>query len=286
MKKQIIDIFSYFDYRNYLSDYYVLQKSLDESFSHRSFLKTAGIPGSVYLKRIILRQRKLSRKYIDNFIAALDLSQRESHYFRLMVEYGNEILLKTRESLLKEMLSLRSQNSDYLLKDEQLKYFSKWYYPVIRELITFVDFKDDYAELARHVIPKISPQQARGAIRYLLKCGFITKDNQGKYALTDQFLTTGPEVRSTILTEYHRQNLQWCADSMSTVALKDRDVSSLTMTVSRATYDTIKQEIIAFRKRLIDLARNDTKGEMVCFAGFQLMPRSRDLSREDQDVEK
>jgi len=285
MKKQTIDVFSYFDYRIYLADYYILQKSLDDSFSHRSFLKLAGIPGSVYLKRIILHQRKLSRKYVENFITALGLSQRESKYFRLMVQYGNEMLLKTRESLLKEMLSLRSQNSDYLIKDEQLKYFSKWYYPVVRELITIVDFKDDYAELAKRVIPKISPQQARGAVRYLLKCGFITKDQTGKYALTDQFLTTGPEVRSTILTEYHRQNLQWCADSLETIALKDRDVSSLTMTVSRATYDTIKQEIIAFRKRLLDLARNDTKGEMVCFAGFQLMPRSRDPRREDQNVE-
>lgn len=281
---QKIDIFSYFDYRLYLSDYYAQQKSLDESFSHRTFLNRAGIPGSVYLRRIIMRQRKLSRKYTENFIEALGLSSRESRYFRLMVQYGNEILVKTRESLLKEMLSLRSQNSDYFINDNQLKYFSKWYYPVVRELITIVDFRGDYADLARRVIPKISPQQARGAIQYLLKSGFIIKDQQGRYTLADQFLTSGPEVKSTIMTEFHRQNLQWCADSLATIALKDRDVSSLTMTVSRATYDTIKQEIISFRKRLIDIARNDIKGEVVCYAGFQLMPRSRDLKREDQNI--
>jgi uncharacterized protein (TIGR02147 family) len=280
-----IDIFNYFDYRCYLADYYTLHKSLDDTFSHRAFLKKAGIPGSVYLKRLILRQRKLSRKYVENFIAALGLSSREARYFRIMVHYGNELLLKTRESLLKEMLSLRSQNDDYQIKDSQLKYFSKWYYPVVREIVTIVDFKDNYAELARHVIPRISPQQARGAVRYLLKCGFIIKDPKGGYSLKDKFMTTGPEVQSTIMTEFHRKNLQWCADSLASVGLKDRDVSSLTMTVSRATYDTIKKEIISFRKRLMDLARDDTPGEMVCYAGFQLMPRSREIQREGQQCQ-
>jgi uncharacterized protein (TIGR02147 family) len=286
MTMQTIDIFSYFDYRCYLADFYTLHKSRDESFSHRTFLKRAGIPGSVYLKRLILRQRKLSRRYIGNFIVALGLTPREARYFRLMVQYGNELLLKTRESLLREMLSMRSQNDDYLIKDKQLKYFSKWYYPVVRELVTIVDFNDDYTELARRTIPKISPRQAQGAVRYLLKCGFITKDRDGRYSLKDQFITTGPEVQSTIMTEFHRQNLQWCADSLSTVALNDRDVSSLTMTVSRATYDTIKGEIVSFRKRLMDLARDDTKGEMVCYTGFQLMPRSRESEAGDQQCQE
>jgi uncharacterized protein (TIGR02147 family) len=286
MTPQTVDIFSYFDYHSYLADYYALHKSRDKSFSHRRFLMRAGIPGSVYLKRLILRQRKLSRKYIENFIVALGLSMREARYFRLLVRYGNEVLLKTREALLKEMISLRSQNDDFVIQDKQLRYFSKWYYPVVRELITIVDFKENYAELARHVIPRISARQARSAVGYLLKCGFVTKDRTGRYSLKDQFITTGPEVRSTIMTEFHRQNLKWCADSLSTVALKDRDVSSLTMTVSRATYDTMKQEIIAFRRRMLDLARNDANGEMVCYAGFQLMPRSRETKREGEKCQK
>lgn len=49
-----LDIFTFLDYRKYIADYYSLCKPQEPAFSHRSFLKKAGIPGTEYLKRVML----------------------------------------------------------------------------------------------------------------------------------------------------------------------------------------------------------------------------------------
>jgi uncharacterized protein (TIGR02147 family) len=280
MNSRSIDIYSYFDYRKYLSDYYSLSKSQDPVFSHRAFLKKAHIPGTIYLHRVITGQRKLSPKYIEKFISALGLSTREARYFRLIVHYGNARLVAEKEGLLKELMEIRAQDDEHCLQNNQLKFFAKWYYPVILELLHFIDCKEDFTPIANQVIPRITAAQAAGAVKYLLKNGFVKKDKNGSHVPADSIVTTGPEVRSTILANFHRQNLIWCADALAGVESNERDISSLTLSISHGTYKEIKKEIQDFRKRLLSLAKKDQDPEMVAHIGFQLMPRSKMKKKE------
>jgi uncharacterized protein (TIGR02147 family) len=88
-------------------------------------------------------------------------------------------------------------------------------------------------------------------------------------------ISSGDEVQSTILRNYHRRTLGQSMEALNTVNLENRDISSLTLSVSRKTYFAIKKEIQVFRKRLLVMAKEDTGPEMVCLAGFQLIPRSK-----------
>jgi uncharacterized protein (TIGR02147 family) len=88
-------------------------------------------------------------------------------------------------------------------------------------------------------------------------------------------ISSGDEVRSTVLRNYHRQTLAQSIEALDKPDLENRDVSSLTLSVSRKTYFAIKKEIQEFRKRLLVMAREDAGPEMVCLAGFQLIPRSK-----------
>lgn len=280
-----LDIFTYLDYRKYLADYYSLCKSQDPAFSHRSFLKKAGIPGTVYLQRIIAGQRKLSPKYIDNFITALELAKREARYFRALVHYGKSRLISEKEPLLKELMEIRAQDNELCLQNNQLKFFGKWYYPVILELLHFVDCSKEYSTLANMVTPRISTAQAAGAVKYLLKNGFLKQNEHGAYIPADAIVTTGPEARSTILANFHRQNLAWCSDSLAIVESDDRDISSLTVGINHATYQRIKTEIQDFRKRLLSLSAKDHDPDMVAHIGFQLMPRSKIMKKDEANAE-
>ncbi len=278
------DIFDYLDYRKYLTDYYALNKSEDPTFSHRSFLKKAGIPGTVYLQRVMTGKRKLSPKYINNFITALGLSKREARYFSTLVHYGKSRLLSEKEPFLKELMEIRAMNSEYCLQDNQLKFFGKWYYPVVLELLHFVDCRNGYATLANMVTPRISVRQAAGAVKFLLKNRFLKKNEMGAFVPADAILTTGPELRSTILANFHRRNLDWCAEELSIVDGDDRDISSLTLGINHATYQRIKTEIQDFRKRLLTIAAKDQNPDMVAHVGFQLLPRSKIMKKDDSNA--
>jgi uncharacterized protein (TIGR02147 family) len=280
-----LDIFTYLDYRKYLADYYSLCKSQDTAFSHRSFLKKAGIPGTVYLQRIMTGKRKLSPKYIDNFVSALGLAKREARYFRTLAHYGNSRLISEKEPLLKELMEIRAQDNELCLQNNQLKFFGKWYYPVVLELLHFVDCRKDFSTLANMVNPRISAAQAAGAVKYLQKNGFLKRNEHGVYVPADAIVTTGPEARSTVLANFHRQNLAWCSDSLSIVESDDRDISSLTLGINHATYRQIKTEVQDFRKRLLALAAKDHDPDMVAHIGFQLMPRSKIKKKDEENAQ-
>jgi uncharacterized protein (TIGR02147 family) len=112
---------------------------------------------------------------------------------------------------------------------------------------------------------------------YLEQNGFIEKDARGRYRQTDSVITTGPEVKSALMAHYHKKTILQSAQAIDEIPSKDRDISSVTMSVSKQTYLEIKKEIQDFRKRLLSLARNDKNPEMVCFAGFQLVPKSKPI---------
>ncbi len=275
-----IDIFDYFDYYEYIKDMYHFLKSEKPEFSFRVFARDAGIPSHSYFLRIVKRERKLSIKYVDNFCNALKLNVLESQYLKTLVHFNNEKKAEKKEFFLKELLQIRyRRNDEYRLSDEKLQFFQKWYYPVIRELAVLVDFKDDYALLAKRCMPKITEKQAASAVHYLLKNDFIKKSGDGRYKLVDYFITSGPEVTSTVFRRYHRETIKIASEDVDRIKQKDRDVSSLVMRVNKNTYVQMKKEIADFRKHLLNMARESDDPDMVCFVGMQLLPRSKGIKQ-------
>jgi uncharacterized protein (TIGR02147 family) len=279
MPNHIPNIFDYFDYRAYLQDYYNARKQHETGFSHRSFLASAAIKGTVYLQRILTNQRDIAESFIPNFITALSLSGREAEYFVALVNFCNHTDGLHKERFMKQMLSLRTSCRIHRMQDRKLRFFEKWYYPVIRELMTFVDFGDDYSQLACRVIPRITAAQAQGAVSYLIENGFISKNELGRYAYSTPLISSGDKVKSTLLRGYHRRVLQQCSDALDTVPSQQRDITSLTLGVSAQTYERIKEEIRQFRQHLLAIAEEDPSPEMVCLVGFQLIPRTTSPSQ-------
>ena len=270
-----IDIFNYFDYREYLQMEYAWRKEHQKGFSHRQFSLQADISSPNYLLRVLNGERTLTLDYAEKFSKALGLTRNESSYFTMLVQFNNEHDSSEKEKLLRTLLSIRYRRGIHRINDKKLQFFSKWYYPVIRELAVILDWKDDFNLLARHCVPRISAQQAKDAVSYLLKTDFLKKENEGKYLRTEPIISSGDEVRSTVLRNYHRQTLALCIEALDTIDVENRDISSLTLCVSRKNYAKIKKEIQEFRKRLLVLTKEDTNPEIVCFTGFQLIPRSK-----------
>ena len=274
-----LNILDYFDYREYLSDVFARLKKQRRGFSYRSFSRELGISSHNFLPRIIKRERNLSDDFIPHLCAYLKLSPREARYFEALVAFNNEKKPPVKEKYLKQLLTLRVVHEEHKIEDKKLHFFEKWYYPVIRELVSICDFKDNYAVLARHCIPRITAAQAKGAVEYLVHNGFIQKDHNGHYRAVDQVIATEPEVNSAIIPKYHKITIQQCADAVDTVRKEDRNFSSSTLLVSLELYHEIKKEIYHFRKKLLGMAKECTNPEMVCFTGFQLIPRSEIIKK-------
>jgi uncharacterized protein (TIGR02147 family) len=153
-----VDIYDYFDYREYLNAVYITRKKNEKGFSHRFFTREAGISSPNYLHRVLKGERTLQGDYIGKFCTALRLTRGESRYFRTLVHFNNTGEPTEKEHTLRTLLSLRYRRGLHRINDRKLRFFSKWYYPVIRELAVILTFKDDYNLLARNCIPRITAQ--------------------------------------------------------------------------------------------------------------------------------
>jgi uncharacterized protein (TIGR02147 family) len=256
-----ISVFDYTDYRKYLADYYVVQKSVNPAFSYRYFARRAGINSSGFYKELIDGKRSLSRALILKFSGAIKHTKKEAEYFENMVYFSEAVSVEERKLYFNKMMS-SYESKAYRLLGEQYEYFSRWYYIVIRELISFVRFKDDFRGLARMLNPPIREDQARKAIYILEKLNLIKKNKEGWYTSTSPVITTGyptddTKVNLLNVINFQKEMLKMAYETYDRHPIKKVDMSTLTLSVSEQTFLAMKEEIANFRKKLLSMAEKD-----------------------------
>lgn len=272
-----ICVFMYFDYVEYLRD---LLKSLqaEKGSSLRSIQKALDVKGSGFFTRILDGSRPLSLSNAATLAKSLGMAPAEAEYFENMVRFGNEKNVDEREVLLKKLLSARSENGEYALKDSALQFFGKWYIPVVRDLLPLLpegaDTPDLSRKIGRMVVPSLKASQVDGAIDYLVENGFVKVSAEGRYEVSEPIISTPPRVRSTLLRKYHLKNLEIDRDAFDLLGMDDRSLSSVTCSLSKESFEKVRLEIQDFRKRVLAIAREDRNPDRVCHLGVQFLPRA------------
>lgn len=271
---KIKNVFMYFDYREYIRD--VLETLQKDGLSLRAIQESAGLSGSAFFTRILDGSRPLSTANAKTLVTAWGMGEDEAEYFMDMVKFGNERDVDRREGHLKKLLAVRSRNREYALQDSTLKFFSKWYYPVLRDLLPLVPAGTSAERIGRMFTPALRAPQVQSGIDYLVKAGFIAIGEDGKYAVTSPIVSTPPRVRSTILRKYHLKNLEINAEVYDSFTSDDRSITSVTCSLSKEGFEKVREEIAALREKILAIAREDKSPDRVCHVGFQLVPRAKE----------
>src|SRR3990167_7972541 len=83
-----LDIFTYRNFRDLLSDYYHTQKKQKASYSYKAFAQKAGLNSPNYLKLVMDGKRNLSHKNIKKFARGLGLDSHNIECFENLVYYN------------------------------------------------------------------------------------------------------------------------------------------------------------------------------------------------------
>lgn len=268
-----LSVFMYFDYREYIKD--VLEMLQKKGLSIRSVQEAAGVSGSAFFSRILDKSRPLSLANAKLIANAWSMNDEESQYFVDLVNFGNERDIDRREVLLKKLLSARSRNKELALQDGALKFFSKWYYPVLRDLLPLLPAGVSAEKIGRMFTPVLRAPQVQSGIDYLTEAGFVVIQKDGTYRVADPIVATPPRVRSTILRKYHLKNLEINAQVYDDFTSDDRSITSVTCSLSKEGFEKVRAEIASFRERILAIAREDRVPDRVCHVGFQLVPRAK-----------
>jgi uncharacterized protein (TIGR02147 family) len=271
-------LFEYLNYRDFLHDFYKEKKERHAFYSFRLFSEKAGFSSPNFLKLVIEGNRNLSKDSVFKFCKALGFNRKEADYFENLVFFNQSKSLEEKNSYLANLMKYRKQNDPARIEQEAFSYFSHWYHPVIRELATAFDFRNDFKKLGQSVIPAISAADAQKSVNLLIELGFIEKSTAGSLRKTTATLTTGHQVRSVAISNYHKTMIRLAAESIERFPSTERDIESVTISVSSATYKSIMEKTHDFLIELLKLAECDPVTEQVAQINLQVFPLSLPIS--------
>jgi uncharacterized protein (TIGR02147 family) len=271
-------IFSYTDYRKFLSDFYREKKALRKSFSYRFIASRVGFKSAGHFTQILTGKANISIMLIERFAEFLNLKKREAEYFQCLVLFNQAKNHEDKKRYFDKMTSFR-EATVRVVDAAQYEFYDKWYYTAIHELLDFYKFHGDYRELGRRIEPAISPIEAQKAVELLSGLGFIKKDAHGYFRKTSATITTGKSAPSLAVNSFVLNSLKLSAEAIDRFPRDQRNLSWLTMSLSQKSYDEIVDELRAFRRRALDIASQDPAADRVYQFNFQVFPLSKKQER-------
>jgi uncharacterized protein (TIGR02147 family) len=267
------------NYREFLRDTYHEKKRIHSYYSFRLFSRKAGFRSPNFLKLVMDGQRNLSKESVFKFCRALNLNKQESEYFENLVFFNQSRTLEEKKNLyLTVLMRFRRRSDPKKIEESEYKYYAAWYHPIIRELVTASDFNGDYRRVARLVVPSISAAEARRSVKLLLALGLIHRTDTGLYTNTSPSLSTGAQVRSIAVANYHKAMMQRAADSIERFEAPQRNISAMTIGISSETFQLLLDKVRRLRKELLVIAEADTAPNRVVQINFQAFPVSGQIS--------
>ena len=264
-------IYNYLNYREYLQDFFIEQKQFRNPLTHRAVLSKMGISSTGFLSNVMSGKKNLNDDMVRDLGKIIRLATPERRYLNCMVMYTQARSIEEKKKHLDHLLAMRKKELAYI-KDDQLSIFSRWYYVYIRDMLCFIDFKDNYRALAEKLDPPIKAEEAESAIRDLERLDLIEKDSNGYYRPCDHLITTGDEIQSVQLANFQLTTMDMAKRSLKKHPGKKRDISFVSLTLSEESFALAKSEVQAFRKKLLMLARNEQEPDRIYQCNIQLFP--------------
>ena len=270
-----VNLFHYLDYREYLRDWYQEAKAKHSGFSYRAFAKKAGFQSPNFLQLVIDGKRNLTQASLSKVAKGLGLNKQEAEFFENLVWFTQAKTHGEKDRRYRDLLQSRKFSTVKPMEKEQYEFYSTWYHPVVRELVLSKEFDGTPEWLSAKIHPAITPQQAAKSLELLEKLHFLKKGKNGKYQQTSSVVSTGAEVKSLTLMNYHQGLLELSRDLLEELAPSDRDISAMTLGVDKDRLPQLKREIQEFRQRILKLVSLDNQPDEVVQLNVQLFPLTR-----------
>ena len=254
------------DYRQWLGERYRNIKATDRKFSQRYISQHMGTTSSGWFADVLAGRQKLKLRQVKPLSKVFKLNPEESKILRILVTLESAESPEEKNEAYSQWVQARGITQTQI-KQDQFKYFERWYYPVLRELLILNSSDATPAALGAALHPPMDTAKVREALRVLSRLGLMNPDAPAP-VLVKQAAKT-PHWR-TLLEAY--MNL---ARPALALPKEERDFSALTVSLSPESLREAGEEIAALRQRLLILSKKDAGKNRVYQCLFQVFPVSQ-----------
>lgn len=273
--KRLPDLYSYFDYRKYLADYYRNRKEFDPGFSHTYICYRLGQRNSKsYFANVINGTRNMSSEFISRMIDLLDFDTEKANYFRALVNYNQTTNQNERDYYFDQLIE-RSETEKRLISSDEYAFYKEWHHGVIRALLDIHNISDNYESIARIIRPALTVRQVKKSIHLLESLKLIEKNPQGYYKPTQKSVKTEDFVRDELIERYQIECLEMAKTVLMNKDDQPREISTNILSISEEGLKKIQDKLLKFREEVRAIVHGDEKpADRIYQLDIQLFPNS------------
>ena len=272
------NIFSYTDYRSFITAWYDERKRARPKITYQIIADALGFNSSAHVVMILKNKANLSEDRAVLLAELMGLNKKETRYFLQMVNYNQNRSIDGKKRSLRKMVRL-NQNGTVLLKPDQYEYYQKWYYAAVYDILSFYPFSGDFGKLAKMVEPTITRREAAKAVALLERLRFIRKKKDGSYTCEYPGISAYAEGRNLALSSYAEAMMGQAREALYNQPGDERSISWAGFSMSKETFEKVREEIRDLRKRIVAMARADKTPDRAYHLNMQIFPVSKRFDR-------
>ena len=277
MSQKLPLIYDFIDVKVYLRAYRTARKLFDEGFTNLYICYKLGQKNSKgYFNNVINGRVRIGATLAERFIKLLELDENETLYFRALITYSQTADRAEQELAFREMALLSPANTEELTENS-ISYYLHWRYAVVRALLDVYDFDgSDYKELMGKLIEPISLTSLKEAINLLTELNLVEYNDDGLLKPTATTISHGESIHRELLLRYQSKNFDHSAEVIVNHDVRPQKVTSLTLSMSEDTYNTVKERVTSLKNEIKSLVANESKNsERLYQLNVHLFPLSK-----------
>jgi uncharacterized protein (TIGR02147 family) len=272
---------AYLDFRSFLSDWFQWRKKLG-GYSYKKFAQDVGLASPAFLLLVIQGRRNLSLDIARKIGEAMKLSKSALTYFLDLCAYNQSSNPSDKIALGSKVSKVREGSEAHLMEKNLFSLYSSWHFIVIRELVATSDFQDDPQWISDRCANSITPFEAKKALDFLINSGFIARDQNDRLVQTQAQLWSGEDIISLGLHKFQQDMIQKGAQALEQLEASEREISSVTVRLSKTSADLIKKKIQALREEILHLEKIESSSSVEIYqANFQVFPLTKKVPKRE-----
>lgn len=260
-------IFEHTSYRSYLKSVLADRIAKNPFYSLRAMARALEVQPS-HLSAIHNGLKNLSPQTALKIAAKLGLSEQESEYFRLLVDYEAAKSPELKAAYQRKLQALNGKTEVRDLSLDAFKLIADWYHIPILEMTGLAKFKFTPAAVARRL--GITPLEAQVAVERLLRLELIEPKDGGGYRKVHKNSLFKSEQVNLALRRFHQQMIERAGRSLETQKPDERYVGSQTFAIDPQSLPEAKKIIDEFRQKLVSHFDSGKSRTEVYHLGVQL----------------
>ena len=266
-------IIEYESYRAYMQDFYDQRKRCS-AFSWREFSRLAGFSSPIYLKLVCEGKSNLSQIGVERVAVAMGLAGYELVYFRSLVAFDQAKKDADKKRAYEGMMEIANAHKVRVLDSVAFAFYESWKNSVLRELAANMPGAKP-SDLARLCYQKISAEEVKDTLAFLVKAGLLKKTSENSYEQSEKSVKVSGEAMPVAVRAMHRQMAEFAVKAVDEIPPTERNITGLTLGLTGRAYQRIVTELDSFRRKIIAIATEEDGMDQVYRLNLQLFPLTR-----------